>query len=187
MAKCSKCEKEFKNLGVHERFCKGIVDEDVTDLVATKEERIEVKPDDKVITAINNLTSLVKNLAERVEEIEKPVIKQAEEQNKYVPAQDETYPDKRKPTQYRRIVDEILSTEFDFDVEDIDPHNFQFTIYVPNKFSSLTAEDKEKGMKDIRSRIIPIIVGENGVTDWCKKIKENLSKYLSENKLTQQL
>ncbi len=188
LERCERCGGEFQNLGSHRRFCKGTgsADKDVTDLLnkpaeTIQEEKIPEK-DDKVLNAIGNLTSLVKNLAERVEGVEKKEmdrIPEIKEEPIYTREKDETYPSKRQPTQYTKIVHEILSPDFEFDIEDIDPHNFQFTVYVPNKYSSLTDADKEAGVKDVRSRIIPVALGENGVRDWCKLIRTNLSKYFT--------
>ena len=192
MAKCNKCEGEFKNLGVHERFC-GTKDKDVTDEImkptktiskdkVVKDENPSSKSsDDKILSAVNNLAKLVENLAGRVENIEEKREKIQETADKqYIPEVDETYPTQRQPSQYRRIVNEILTSEFDFDIEDVDPHNFRFAIYIPDRYSSLTESDKERGLKDVRSKIIPVIMGENGVTAWCKLVKQNLAKYFTQ-------
>jgi hypothetical protein len=93
---------------------------------------------------------------------------------------DETYPSDYIPPKFKKIVHEVLSPEFGLQIVDFeDRTDFQVNIIVPEKYSSITAEDKEKGVKDIRSRMIPRALGENGIRDWCKLIRQNLNKYYS--------
>jgi len=82
------------------------------------------------------------------------------------------------PQKYRQIVDEILSSEFGFDVEE-SPESMDFTIkiVVPEKYSALTAVEKQAKVKDIRSKVISRALGENGVREWCIKVRENLNKF----------
>lgn len=92
--------------------------------------------------------------------------------------EDKTYPKSYTPPKFRKIVDTILSEEFGVRVMDFeDRTEFQVDIVVPDKFSSVSKEDKEKGVEDIRSRIIPRALGENGVREWCELIRRNLNKF----------
>lgn len=82
------------------------------------------------------------------------------------------------PQKYRQIVDEILSSEFGVDcIENAQNMDFELQIIVPEKYNSLTVVEKQAGMKDIRSRVISRALGENGVRDWCIKVRENLNKF----------
>lgn len=91
---------------------------------------------------------------------------------------DETYPNKYIPPKYRQLVNEILSSEFGLDITDFDDRtDFQIHIIVPEKYSSVTPEDRKKGIQDIRSRMIPRSLGENGVREWCNLVRQNLNKY----------
>ena len=91
---------------------------------------------------------------------------------------DETYPNKYIPPKYRQIVTEILSADFGLDITDFDDRtDFQVHIIVPEKYSSVIPEDKKKGVQDIRSRMVPRSLGENGVREWCTLIRQNLNKY----------
>lgn len=92
--------------------------------------------------------------------------------------EDETYPNKYIPPKYRQIVTEILSEEFGLDITDFDDRtDFQVHIIVPEKYSSVIPEDRKKGVQDIRSRMVPRSLGENGVREWCTLIRQNLNKY----------
>ena len=91
---------------------------------------------------------------------------------------DETYPKDYIPPKFRKIVNEFLSEDFGARVVDFeDRTDFQFDIIVPEKYSSVTREDRAKGVEDIRTRIIPRALGENGVREWCQLIRKNLNKY----------
>ena len=91
---------------------------------------------------------------------------------------DETYPDGYMPPKFRKIVDEILSSEFGARIIDFDDRtDFQLDIIVPEQYSSVSRLDREKGVKDIRSRTIPRALGENGVRDWCALIRKNLNRF----------
>lgn len=91
---------------------------------------------------------------------------------------DDTYPKDYLPPKFRKIVNEILAPEFGARVVDFeDRTDFQFDVMVPEKYSSVTKEDRAKGVEDIRTRVIPRALGENGVREWCQLIRKNLSKY----------
>tara|TARA_R100000789_G_C3019551_1_gene153239 strand:- start:1923 stop:2468 length:546 start_codon:yes stop_codon:yes gene_type:complete len=93
---------------------------------------------------------------------------------------DETYPKTYFPPKYRDIMDEMLGKDFEGRVTDFDDRTeFQFDVFIPKEYSSLSQEDKEKGVKDVRTRIIPRALGENGVRDWCKLIRTNLNRYFA--------
>lgn len=89
------------------------------------------------------------------------------------------------PQEYRRIVDEILSPEFGFDTEEsTDNMDFKIKIVVPTRFSSLTDQEKAAGMLDTRSKVISRALGENGVREWCMKVRENLNKFYTRSGVT---
>lgn len=91
---------------------------------------------------------------------------------------DETYPGGYMPPKFRKIVDELLSKDFGATVIDFDDRtDFQFNIIVPERYSSVPAIDRAKGVEDVRSRLIPRALGENGVKDWCTLIRRNLNKF----------
>ena len=93
---------------------------------------------------------------------------------------DETYPSDYIPPKFRKIVDDVLSKDFGIQLVDFaDRTDFQVSIIVPEKYSSVAKEDRIKGVQDIRSRIIPRALGENGVREWCTLIRNNLSRFYS--------
>lgn len=97
---------------------------------------------------------------------------------------DETYPQSYVPPKYRKIVDDLLSPDFGIRVNDFDDRtDFQIDIIVPVKYSSLTADDKKSGIEDIRTRIVPRAMGENGVREWCTLIRKNLSRFYNKEGL----
>ena len=57
-------------------------------------------------------------------------------------------------------------------------------IKIPVELSSMPAEDRAKGRTlDIRSKAISLSQGENGVIEWCKKVRNNLNKFYTKNAL----
>lgn len=92
--------------------------------------------------------------------------------------EDSTYPQVYIPPKYRQLVDDILSPEFGISVTDFDDRtDFQIHVIVPEKYSSISPDDRKKGIQDIRSRMIPRSLGENGVREWVTLIRQNLNKY----------
>jgi hypothetical protein len=125
---------------------------------------------------LDNLTNIVSGLAQTVDKFvntptmdkfQAPVNKGSDYQPKgYV------------PLKYRQICDEILSPEFGLDCEEFaDSMDFTVSVIVPERFSSLTVQEKQANVKDIRSKVISRAVGENGVREWCQKVRENLNKF----------
>ena len=91
---------------------------------------------------------------------------------------DETYPKQYIPKDFRKAVDDILSTEFGIIIEDFpDRSDFLFSVIVPDQYSSISPADRDKGIKDIRSRMIPRALGVNGVKEWCSLIRTNLNRF----------
>lgn len=177
IVKCSVCGKDCKNLAVHMRKHK---DEKKDVIKATRDgetSSLEVKMD-AMISGLNTVAGALGKLVELQTSDKK------EESNKhpdtsFVPKiDDETYPDTYIPAKFRKIVDDILSPEFGIKIDNFDDRtDFQVNIIVPSKYSSLAKEEKEAGVQDIRSRMIPRALGENGVRDWCTMIRKNLAKY----------
>ena len=95
---------------------------------------------------------------------------------------DETYPQQYVPAKYRAIVTELLSEDFGVTIVDFeDRTDFQVNIIVPERYSSVTKEDREKGVEDVRSRMVARSMGENGVREWCSLIRQNLNKYYTQS------
>jgi len=173
LKKCELCGKEFKNMEVHMR----------------KHEKKEVKFDnsvekklDEVVSTINILASAVGKLVELQTADKKPeqTVKSDSTETYRPKLDDVTYPSAYIPPKFRNIVDEVLSPEFGIKIEDFEnTTDFQFSVIVPDKYSSVIPTDRQKGVVDIRSRIIPRALGENGVREWCMLIRNNLNKYYS--------
>lgn len=84
------------------------------------------------------------------------------------------------PQAYRQICDEVLSPEFGFDcIENTHNLDFEIQIIVPHEYSSLTEQEKLAGVQDIRSRVISRALGENGVREWCIKVRNNLNQFFT--------
>jgi len=138
---------------------------------------------DQMISGLNTVGGALEKLIDLQTVGAEKVAPQEETKEKFNPKlDDETYPqDEYIPKNYRKIVDDLLSDEFGIKITDFDDRtDFQFAIIVPEKYSSVTPEDKAKGVEDIRSRMIPRSLGENGVKEWCKLIRQNLNKHYSE-------
>lgn len=174
--KCEYCNKEFKNLGVHQKTCK---EKPVNDKEPKETPETSNNLEKRVDELASNLNTLADAVSKLVKMQEQPTaqLKTTPEQE---PVKDETIDNSYLPPRYREIVDNILSPEFGAKVTDFeDRTDFQFTIIVPQKYSSLSKEQYEEMRGDIRSRIIPRGLGENGVRDWCKLVRTNLNKYYS--------
>lgn len=118
-------------------------------------------------TAINKIVNKLNTPAEVKSEFKAPdAIPSAYQSSGYV------------PPKYRQICDEILSSEFGFDTEEqVGSMDFTIKIIIPERYSSLTAQEKAANVQDIRSKVISRALGENGVRDWCIKVRENLNKF----------
>lgn len=186
IVKCEVCGKECKNLGVHMRKHKneeiGTPPKGTGDFPEIGKSNVGaddplVDKMDSVIKGLNSVASAVNKLIEMQTAIPSTVI--AQKEKVFNPKlEDETYPSDYIPPRFRKIVDEILSTDFGLRVVDFpDRTDMQIDIIVPDKFSSVSEQDKEKGIKDIRSRIMTRSLGENGVKEWCMLVRKNLNRY----------
>jgi len=196
--KCEYCNKEFKHLEAHQKNCSALdaLDNkekkeliDNTNSSADKRKEIMKKEQDSVETKpgleakVNALTDNLNTLAGAVNKLvqmqKKPPV-QPEITPKQEPEKDETIDNSYLPPKFREIVNNILSPEFGAKVTDFEDRvDFQFTIIVPQKYSSLSKDEYEQAKGDIRSRIIPRGLGENGIKEWCKLIRLNLNKYFT--------
>lgn len=151
-----------------------------------KEPKTKAASDEKldaILGGINTLAGAVSKLVD-IQTADKRQDDVRPEQSKREiyspPLDDETYPNQYIPRNYRKIVDEVLSPEFGIKIDDFpDRTDFQLNIIVPERYSSVTAEDRVKGVQDIRSRMIPRALGENGVREWCMLIRNNLNRHFS--------
>ncbi len=187
LKKCEVCKKDFKNLTVHMKKHSGKgagVALQSVDSGANKP--AEVNPiENKMDQMISGLNSVAGALGKLIEiQSQKPdksptEVSPDKMKTHFNPKlDDETYPSDYVPPKFRKICDEILSAEFGLQIVDFtDRTDFQINITVPEKYSSVTNEDKIKGVKDIRSRMVPRALGENGVREWCTLIRKNLNKF----------
>lgn len=86
------------------------------------------------------------------------------------------------PPKFREIINEVLSPEFGIEIEYFDDSpNYTIHISVPEKFSSVPKEHYIKGVRDVRSKVIPAAHGANGVRDWASLVRKNLNAYFSKS------
>lgn len=160
-----------------------------------KKAKVEKKSDisalsgkmDEMIGGLNILGGALTKLVElQTQDKKEDSNKQPSEQMKtasFTPKIDDvTYPQQYVPAKYRAIVTELLSEEFGVTIVDFeDRTDFQVNIIVPEKYSSVTKEDRAKGVEDVRSRMVARSMGENGVREWCSLIRQNLNKYYTQS------
>lgn len=80
------------------------------------------------------------------------------------------------PPEYREIVDSKLNKSFEIKIiPRADSPLFEFGIVVPEKYSSLTPEEKKMNAEDLRSRILSYADGPNGVRQWVERVYENFN------------
>ena len=75
---------------------------------------------------------------------------------------------------YRDVVTEILNEYFKIEVADRG-ENFLFTLIIPKDNSNLSTSDYSMMGGDKRSIVLSRTMGENGVRDFCEKIKKILN------------
>ena len=74
------------------------------------------------------------------------------------------------PSHFRGIVDQVLNKSFDIHLDGVGG-GFKFSLIVPNRYSSLNAEQRRQSFGfDVRSRVIDTAEGENGVKSWCETV-----------------
>ena len=133
---------------------------------------------------IKKLSKIVARIAEAVESIEKRLDTPTEPaKTQDLQIKHSSYkPKGYVPQNYRHIINEILSPEFGLDCEE-SPSSMDFTvsIVVPQAYSSLTTQEKQLGVEDIRSRVISRTAGEAGVREWAVKVRENLNRYFTKS------
>ncbi len=79
------------------------------------------------------------------------------------------------PPEYKEVVDKVLNKYFGLEIA-YTPAGFMFTIIVPEKYSSLTAKDKEIIKVDKRTKLIPNFEGVNGVRTWAELVYSSFSQ-----------
>jgi len=111
---------------------------------------------------------------------------------------DETIQERRIDPRYRKMVTDILGEQFEAweEYSDCPPSHFRFVINVPPGLSSIPKnthtrtgcdhDNPEVGCKvppDLRSKTMTYAEGENGVKEWCNRVRLNLNKYYTTNAL----
>jgi hypothetical protein len=87
------------------------------------------------------------------------------------------------PSEFRRVVDEILGEDFGLDVQtQPDVPRFSVAITVPNEYSNLTKQELELRKKDVRSRMIPNSEGLQGVKVFAELVRKNLKSAFETNR-----
>ena len=169
--KCPTCQKEMKaGLAMH------------------------MKTHEKPADSESPLIGLLEIMKDTLVGIDKRLLKIEETQPKTATEQidkvmgkekeDETVQEMKIHPRHRKIVDETLGEQFFAweSYEGVSSTHFQFNVEVPEKLSSISKADRQKGQKtDIRSIAISLAEGENGVREWCKKIRKNLNQYYNDN------
>lgn len=137
---------------------------------------------DQILTGISelnqNVSSLVKILSENITKTPETPTPSTSPTPTITPYKSESY----VPSEFRRIVDEVLSPEFGLEVQDfVDRTEFQVTIIVPERFNTLTPDQKKLTKRDERVKIIPRALGANGVRDYANLVRQNLNKFFATN------
>ena len=143
--------------------------------------------DNTLVDLLGSMKDTLEGLDKRLGKIEETQPKTATEQIDKVMGkekEDDTVQEMKIHPRHRKIVDELLGEQFFAweSYEGVSSTHFQFNIEVPEKLSSISKADRQKCQRrDIRSIAISLAEGENGVKEWCKKIRNNLSKHYNTN------
>jgi len=122
------------------------------------------------------LMALITKLIERVDILEQTHISTMKsiEQNK--PALinlEQKYP---VPLDYRNIINDILNKDFGISVEpSSDRPMFTLRIVVPDKYSSLSEEEKKMMGADFRVKIVDYSSGANGVREYAELVYKSFN------------
>jgi len=118
----------------------------------------------EIISAIDELKESMKEMKSMIEEYKKspePVIhSNGNQEGTPIPAD------------YTNAVNTILNQKFGLKIEYPDDGNPQmnFTIVVPQEYSSLKQDEWNRTKADLRTKVITFAEGLNGVRDWCTKV-----------------
>ncbi len=128
-----------------------------------------------------NATEATNKAIDVAKEVEPPVV-------------DDTVQEHKLSEQYVKIVKDTLGDQFDAweDYIGVPPSHFRFVISVPFALSSIPKETHTKAKcnhaekickvpPDLRSKVISFGEGENGVREWCKRVRLNLNKFYTQN------
>jgi len=118
---------------------------------------------------------VMEELLERMKEKEE-VKPQVEEQLQTGTEQPQTGTEQYIPMEYREIVNEVLNKKFGVKIDYLpDKPQFIFSVIVPKEYSNMSEEEWEIKKADVRSKVISMAEGANGVRQWCEQIYNNLS------------
>ena len=81
------------------------------------------------------------------------------------------------PLEYRQIVDSVLNRSFGIRiVPRSDSPHFEFVVVVPEKYSTMTPDQRQMLGEDIRLKVINYAEGINGVRTYCENIYGSFSQ-----------
>ena len=142
------------------------------------------KEDTQMISALQDLTAVVRELKEKVENLgvvqatSGLAIAQSTSEPSVQPLP-EFVSSTPVPVEYREIVDNVLNRNFGIQIEPFkDSPQFMFTIVVPEKYSNMNEAQKSIQKVDLRTRVISYAEGSNGIRDWSQRVFENLNPQL---------
>ena len=81
------------------------------------------------------------------------------------------------PQDYREIVNNVLNRSFGIEITPrSDAPLFEFVVIVPEKYSTMTPDQKQMMKRDIRLKVINYAEGANGVRSWCELVYNSFSQ-----------
>ena len=137
----------------------------------TKKEIDELRQEiKKTQEMFKELVSLVKEEIVKKEEV-KQEVKKEEEKTEQVEGSKSFV-----PPEWVEVVHSVLNKKFGVEVEYFnDRPQFLFTIVVPEEYSNMSEKEKEVKKVDLRSKVISIAEGVNGVRQWAETVYNNFS------------
>jgi len=80
------------------------------------------------------------------------------------------------PTEYRKIVDEVLNQKFGIKIEPLsDSPQFIMTVVVPSEYSPITPEEKQMMGADLRSATLSYVDALSKIRIWVEKIYKSFN------------
>lgn len=140
-----------------------------------KNEKKEVVTEDKILEVLLSINENIKDLSNKfnIPDVSKKPLERELKEEVPLKTDIKEYP---IPEDYREIVDHVLNKNFGIQVipRSDSPH-FELIIVVPDKYSSISAEQKKALGADLRPKVLNYAEGLNGVREWAEKVYENLS------------
>ena len=178
---CGVCEKETGNLTMHMRVHNNPPVGNGQSSSPIGEVPLQSSPNEPQFATrseVSALTDIVSKLVDKLDKKGDPVAALVESKDDHEAAPIDTH----VPPEWRKLVDEILGTEFGINVSY--PNNgsgFLFKVVVPESKSNMNQAYREMYKVDVRTKAVPYSEGVEGIRKFIELVKKNLANSKKES------